>query len=144
MVCKIKEIPGFTAHAGSNASIYIAPPDCNEMPLLALPSPMLSKGFKDIKNFKEIMLSFEPEFSENTLSIFPNPTYSTTTVQLRSKNSEISIISIQLFDILGRELLLQQVGRQSYSIDLSSYPKGIYFISVRDTDRSYYQKIIKQ
>jgi len=149
---RIVLLPGFTANAGSNALLYIAPPDCNEIPLRNQSSSMLVNNillgdfmdFNVVSDFKEITLSFETGFTENYISVFPNPTNSIVTIQLHSNNADVSLVSIKLIDLLGREILLQQLNEQSYSIDMSSYPKGIYFIEVTDLDTSYYQKIIKQ
>jgi len=143
--------PGFVAHAGSQVKISIAPPDCNETPLR---QTSIEEIFDHQKNktvasnsstkSNEIELLFELDLSENYISIFPNPTNSTATIQLHSKNYETSLNSIKIYDLLGREILSKQVNENSFTIDLSSYPKGVYFIEVKDRNTSYYQKIINQ
>jgi len=142
-------LPGFTAHAGSHVYLYITPPNCNEMPLReeSRENMLVSKTSSSSTMSNQIELSFAPEFSENYISVFPNPTNSTVTVQLHSNNTEASLTSIKLMNLLGRELLWQQVSEQSnasHVLDLSIYPKGIYFIEIKDSNTSYYKKIIKQ
>jgi hypothetical protein len=141
-------LPGFIADAGSHVSIYIAPPDCNEMPLREELAENMLANTKDFKNFikdhKEIKLFFETDFSENYIILFPNPTNSTITVQLHSNNSETSLISIKLMDLMGREILSQKINGQSHVLDVSTCPKGIYFLEAKDETNSYYQKLIIQ
>jgi len=149
MVCKIKEIQGFTANAGSHAYLYITPPNCNEMPLreISTESILVNKASSSSTMSNQIELSFETDFIENYISVFPNPTNSTVTIQLHSKNTEASLTSVKLMDMLGRELLWQQMNEQSnvaHVLDLSIYPKGIYFIEIKDSNTLYYKKIVKQ
>ena len=139
-------LPGFVAHAGSEVCIYIAP-DCDELSLLVRSENMLDNNTKVSNKLivnKEIKVSFEPDFLENFISVFPNPANSTVHIKLHGNNPENSLISIKLKDLTGREMLFQQVNTQSYSIDISSYPKGFYFIEAKDTNTIYHQKIIIQ
>jgi hypothetical protein len=152
--------PGFVAQAGSRVSAYIAPPDCSETPLREEKGGMMDVGFsmKTTNSTKiellfegdstnstkttEIEVDFEADFLGDFISVFPNPANSTVTVQLHSGNLKASLVSIKLMDLIGREILLQQVSGQSYTIDVSSYPKGVYFIEVKDINKIYHQKII--
>jgi len=149
MVCKIKEIQDFTAHAYSHAYLYITPPNCNEMPLReeSRENMLVNKASSSSAMSNQIELSFETDVSENFITIFPNPTNSTITVQLHSNNPDASLQTVKLFDIVGRELLWQQVSEHSnviHVLDVSIYPKGIYFIEIKDKTKNYYQKIVKQ
>jgi hypothetical protein len=138
-------LPGFVAQAGSHAYLYIAPPDCNEMSLRDESAESIVFNTvtpKSLPKSAQIELSFETDFSENYISVFPNPSNSTITVQLHSSNPESSLTSIRFMDMLGRELLLQQVNGQSYTIDISFYVKGVYFIEIKDINKTYHKKII--
>jgi hypothetical protein len=67
------------------------------------------------------------EVNNNNLTIFPNPATNTIVIDipLTTKESNISI-----FDINGRELIKQLVGTSKTVINISTLPRGIYFVKV--------------
>ena len=138
--------PGFEAQAGSWTDIYIENiPPCDD-PVFQpqrenIPLPVKSGTLNEFKSFE---LTFETSVSESSVSIFPNPTNSTVTIQLHSANPEAELNQIKLYDIFGREMLSQQIGGRSCIMDISLYQKGIYFIQVKDEANIYYNKIIIQ
>jgi len=144
----INLLPGFNAAAGSIVKMYIAPFNCEDISFISK-TPHTSIVFEENNdtNFsamKELQLVFEKEFSENYLSVFPNPANHTVTVQLHSHNPEASFKHITLYDILGRVILSSSTEINPYVFDVSIYPKGIYFIKATDETTNYYQKIIIQ
>jgi hypothetical protein len=145
---EIHLLPGFEAKAGSDVHIFISdiPPDCNDFSnylMLRQSNPNTSSSSEDIK-VKEIELSFKKYLNESSISVFPNPTNSTATVQLNSKNKNASINFVKIYDILGKEILSQKVNETSISLDLSGYQKGVYVIQVNDFEKTFHQKIIIQ
>ena len=140
-------LPGFVANAGSIVHIYLVPPDCNETLLrddFAERILLSPKNSSSSTKSNQIELSFETDFAENYLTVFPNPANSSVTIKLHTTNQQSSLNSIKLVDLFGRELLMQQVSGNSYTLYVSSYPKGIYFIEAQDPNQSYHQKIIIQ
>lgn len=76
------------------------------------------------------------EKSISTIKIFPNPTQSLVFV-----NSPDEILNLQLFDYLGRALIIEH---ENSAIDLSPLPKGIYFIKIQTNQQQYFvERIIK-
>lgn len=76
---------------------------------------------------------------DNTqLSIFPVP--ATDRIQITIKNSDI-IEGITVFDVNGRQTLIPFTA--SESIDISSLPKGVYFIQVSTKKQRYHAKFLK-
>jgi len=139
-------LAGFIASAGPKSLVYlyIAPPDCNE---LSWSSPKLPTGgssylLKTTQEEKTLELSFETDIPENFISVFPNPTNSTVTIQLHSNDKDVFLNHIKLYDIFGRTILSQPVSGISHILDVLSYPKGFYFIKVETESKSYYQKLI--
>jgi Secretion system C-terminal sorting domain len=65
------------------------------------------------------------------LTIFPNPTTHTITL-LSPYNISGSVLT--LLDIQGQQLYAQSITGTTTSIDVSSYPTGIYQIAVRSAD----------
>lgn len=71
---------------------------------------------------------------------YPNPTSS----QINLLFDEITNKTIYLFDILGNEVLSQVSNSNNIQLNLSNYPKGVYFIRVDTKNSSSTQKIILQ
>ncbi|TRZ76630.1 MAG: T9SS C-terminal target domain-containing protein [Bacteroidetes bacterium] len=85
----------------------------------------------------------------NEISVYPNPTSGKVT--LSTGNSQVSISSISVFNMVGKEVLSRQfsvgsqqsaVGSRQTDVDLSSQPKGLYIILIRAGENFYQKKII--
>lgn len=91
----------------------------------------------------------KPTINENTINeakranfiIYPNP--SSTSIELRLNNFSFNSISIVTID--GRKVLEKTLeATNSYSLDVSKYPSGVYIVNVTSLDgRQYSQKLIK-
>jgi choice-of-anchor B domain-containing protein len=76
------------------------------------------------------------EFS-NGLSIYPNPSNNEITIE--SKFEALTTISI--FDISGKQIYLENtIASEKYTLDISSFSKGIYFITL---NKKVTKKIVK-
>ena len=74
-----------------------------------------------------------------TVQIIPNPVYTKVDIRFDDTGGYL----IQLFDLKGRCLFeLDSIG-PTHQIDLSSFQKGIYFITIRSRDFARTEKIIK-
>jgi hypothetical protein len=75
---------------------------------------------------------------DSDIKLFPNPAINFVIVE--GKN----ILSISLYDILGREIEDVPVGRNQAQckIDMTNYGKGIYFIRLCTTKKNIIQKVI--
>ena len=86
--------------------------------------------------------SAQNEISFKSISVYPNPNDGLMTIQLlNSEDRNESISTITVFNVLGNNIFSVQVNNKSYSLDLSSYPKGTYFLLVKASSRSYYEKV---
>ena len=77
--------------------------------------------------------------NQNYFDVFPNPTQNK--IYIKNKENNNSIISVQLFDITGIELLKH---KEIHEIDLSIYEEGMYILRITQNngrDKNY--KIIK-
>lgn len=71
------------------------------------------------------------------ISIFPNPANTEINIVLPSNDN----IQIEITNAMGQLIIKDQ---NKNKIDISNLPNGLYFISVRQGQQSYTQKLIKQ
>jgi hypothetical protein len=79
---------------------------------------------------------------ENEVSnvrIYPNPT----TGQLSIEKGQLTIDSVDIFDIYGRKLSHYSLLNTQYSIDISHLPAGVYFLRIHTNKEIVNKKVIK-
>jgi len=82
------------------------------------------------------------EFKEKTnLSIYPNPTNGYVTIQLDEIPKNV-VINIK--DVLGKTLKEQKVNSTNTVINVSSLPKGIYYVELVNDSYKYAKKLVVQ
>lgn len=102
----------------------------------------------DEENFINISLDFIPETTditdiyENKLTVFPNPGNGLFTIVL--ENSEA--LKLNVFNASGQKVFHQVYTEQSNQVqlDLSNYHSGIYFVEVKQSNKSQMVKVIKE
>jgi hypothetical protein len=77
-------------------------------------------------------------FDTNTFMYYPNPVENVLTISY-SQN----IKNIELFNIIGKQVLVKNINNKKSEIDLSKLPEGVYFVRVYSDDGSAVIKIIK-
>ena len=78
------------------------------------------------------------ELPENkTITILPNPVTNAITIQ----SAEGAVLRI--YDIHGKEVLIQNIVSNKQSIDMSTFAKGLYYIKINESTTVTTQKIIK-
>ncbi len=86
------------------------------------------------------------EQSTSTILLYPNPANNHSTIECSFERS--GKISIQVFDILGREVLIEDrsvnSGRQQFSLDLRGLTQGIYSVKVSGSGRALVAKLVVQ
>jgi hypothetical protein len=74
------------------------------------------------------------------ISVYPNP--STGKFTLSSDNN---LSGIEVFNMSGKRIYSDFIlAKASKEVDLSKYPKGIYFIKVYKGTKSYNRKVVIQ
>ena len=82
-----------------------------------------------------------PELTNEEISVVPNPTEGEFTINTKHLNGEILVVNI--YDNAGR--FIQSVsckGKKSYGFDLSTKPKGEYYIRISAEGRTIVKKLI--
>ncbi|MFC2090730.1 immunoglobulin domain-containing protein, partial [Bacteroidota bacterium] len=79
-------------------------------------------------------------FEESGITLYPNPTSGEVSIAFPDiKNREITVT-----DVLGKELLIISNSEPLVTFDLSEYKSGLYFICIRDNERTVTGRIIKK
>ncbi len=87
----------------------------------------------------ETGVGIESTSSPEILHIYPNPTKNVVTVQ----TNQTGRYSIEITSLNGQIIHSFVSNQDSQQINLSSYPKGVYFITVRSNKSTITEKIIK-
>jgi endoglucanase len=87
---------------------------------------------------KNTVLSTE-DFDKTSFSAYPNPTNDNWTV----KTSNERISSIQVYDILGKQVMTLNPNAAEVKIDATKLSKGLYFATIRTEAGSESLKLIK-
>ncbi len=74
--------------------------------------------------------------SDFDMIIFPNPVEAILEIKISSENlllDETGKVDLFLFDIIGKQLLIQKTNEKSGStfVDMTSFPSGIYFLKAQ-------------
>ncbi len=91
--------------------------------------------WSDIWKFTTQLLSLK-EINNTKITVTPNPTDGLIFVKFPNQNQ----YKVQIFDILGRELLNSNLFADEISIDLTSYPPSLYYLIVKS--ELIFQKIL--
>ena len=77
--------------------------------------------------------------SPTGLSIYPNPTDGTLTIETEHPDH----YSLEITSLNGQVLLERSFSGSSHAIDLANFQKGVYFITIRSENYVTTKKIIK-
>lgn len=80
------------------------------------------------------------EIKDISINAYPNPTQSTWNINVQN----VSISSIEVYDILGKNVLIIKGGENQISIPASNLKSGVYLAKVNTADSSKTLKLIKE
>jgi hypothetical protein len=80
-----------------------------------------------------------PGYSDNEITVYPNPSSNSISIKTGSPGKK----SIRIVDINGRCLFETSTTEDGYTINVSGYPDGLYFISVVQENTIYNRKFCK-
>jgi hypothetical protein len=84
----------------------------------------------------------EPALNQNNMQVYPNPARDK--VICRISNSDLTLVSAQLYDVLGEtvNVSVTKSGDNSLVLSVSDIPNGIYVIQAMDSHGQLYQRKI--
>ncbi|MDX1349060.1 MAG: GEVED domain-containing protein [Putridiphycobacter sp.] len=77
---------------------------------------------------------------QSSISIYPNPTNGSISIDLNSIPENIELLSIT--DVYGREVIRTNISDKTMSYDFSNYAKGLYILTVKGESATYSTKVI--
>lgn len=130
--CFYKNPTGCTPAAMVNIST--GQPNCN---------PFMGPGFPQnvtpaTVTFNSVNYNCDTAMTDRSFKIFPNPTSNLIHINLPALNQPFSI---EVYSAIGQQLL-QRPG--TAVIDISNFPNGIYIMRVKQEDKIYTAKIVRQ
>lgn len=94
-----------------------------------------------VRLFKKTNTSLDKKIV-STFSIYPNPAHNFVRIEMKSTDQE-SPVSIQLFDLTGVQHFVTTTPLNSnYTLDLSSYPPGMYVMLIGQKGQQTSKKLI--
>ena len=78
---------------------------------------------------------------ENSLLVYPNPFNNGLTINYKLQNKTTVL---EIYNLIGEKIITQTITEGATVINLTTQPKGIYFVSVIDGNNRISRKIIKQ
>ena len=105
-------------------------------------SPSLIRGshFIKVDANGNVQWTQNVEIPEWSYKVYPNPTQSVFNIE----NNEMDIQSVELFDISGKLLnSVQDCNNTTISIDLSSFPQGVYLAKVKSSKGIRTEKVVR-
>ncbi|MEI8204001.1 MAG: T9SS type A sorting domain-containing protein [Bacteroidota bacterium] len=80
--------------------------------------------------------------SEDTIVVFPNPANNTVSIQVKVNLDEIR--KIEVFSSQGKLMSSIPKAPVAYDLDISNYPKGVYFVTVKSGKTIFRSRFLKQ
>jgi len=93
-----------------------------------------------ILKFDDLTASISSPYSQNEISIWPNPANSYVNIDLsgQNRNNEISVL-----DVKGSLVLKKTVSSNNVQLNISNFQQGLYFISVNTGSNRIIKKLVK-
>ena len=108
-----------------------------EMPFPPSGFSLYTKGSPNVE-FKDCSVGID-DYNLSGLTIYPNPTNNLLTIETEYPDH----YSIEISTVNGQQILNGEMEGTTHQIDLSTFKKGAYFITIRSNDFVTTRKIIK-
>lgn len=85
-----------------------------------------------------------PSFYCSILKVYPNPAFTTITIELPNKTTPQQNTQLTIYNLNGQALLSRQITEPIINVDVSGLPQGVYFVSVINERTVMVGKFVKQ
>lgn len=136
--------------AGAMASFWQANPSRTNAALMQLvresastfdtPTPELGYGIPDFGDALDGVLAVEETAFAKAYQITPNPATENTVLILPEGMSQVEVT---IYDILGKQVLHQNITTQISNLSVSTLKNGVYLVQINDGRSTTTQKLIK-
>ncbi len=96
--------------------------------------------------WNEVALGVITAQNDKAIGFYPNPNNGVFSISLKGKQSGQTTVTV--FDVMGRNIYSSSENYAGDSfvktMDISSFPGGVYFVEVKDATQTYTGKIVKQ
>lgn len=136
-----------TYQAGTSITLaagFHAKPNCTFLATIESCEPQLLEEIKVEE--RSIPSIKEDNINHLNLTIAPNPSNSTTTISYQL--SKPSVVSLALYDLTGKEVKtilnerIDEAGIYGQQVDLSDFPKGLYFVRIQFNEQISTKKLV--
>ena len=105
------------------------------------------KGCQDVRTFVVALTTavFDANSPIGSIKIAPNPTSGLTLIDVEYLKPVDA--QIQVFNMVGQQLYQMQSSqsaKETYSLDMSQYPSGMYLVRITADSKSYTAKVVKK
>jgi PKD repeat protein len=140
---EVSLLDGFTASHGcdfvAKGMVCTYQPNKSESLYIPDSDSQMEDGF----NNEDLLSSIETNNEHKEIFIYPNP--ATGIINIALNRIDPDKVDFLIMDIFGKILSIEvEVKVNLVSIDLSSYPKGIYLLIVKTSDKVINEKIVLQ
>ncbi|PIV51030.1 MAG: hypothetical protein COS19_02755 [Flavobacteriaceae bacterium CG02_land_8_20_14_3_00_34_13] len=132
----VRYFPGINA-AGENGTSYLQSADCG----INLPTPTADVGFPDNQYVMNVLGNEVLSVGDNIaslVSVYPNPAVEVINVKVPAS---VVINEVVLYDILGKNTGVNYANGQ---VNVSGLSRGVYMLSVKTSEGTLTQKIVKK
>ena len=95
-------------------------------------SPHAGNMFGTITVVADGTLSIPSFNALGTINMYPNPTDANLTIDFKIQN--IEKLNVQVFNLLGKEVLTKQISKKDASLMVSNLNKGVYMVRITSLD----------
>ena len=95
-------------------------------------SPHAGNMFGTITVVADGTLSIPSFNALGTINMYPNPTDANLTIDFKIQN--IEKLNVQVFNLLGKEILTKQISKKDASLMVSNLNKGVYMVRITSLD----------
>lgn len=101
----------------------------------------------DINLYPESWLNNPENSIENSISVYPNPTQTVSTINYFSVSNDE--VNIELYNIVGEQVMnifngTVNTGNNQFEISMADLPKGVYVVKITDSKGIHTVKLIKE